>query len=183
MTISIGSESLISPQSGTNREARGLVRSVQSDGVFFEPEQAEEAQPQTSSISFQKELTPEEEKRLIFLQNLLAQLLTMVDGNLTDEQKERIKEIEQEMEEITGVKMRSSISKTTEKMLGEKEDDENQDKWKKHTGIDPKDAIHSREPELSKAENPGMQMLKRNSLFANLQELMDKSGGLSAIVA
>jgi len=184
MNISLDTNSLF-PHTGNTDRARGLNRKVNPDGMTMEAEQTEEEKRLGSSaISFQRQLTPEEEKRVIFLQNLLSQLLTMTDGKPTDEQKARIKEVEEELEKITGVKMRSSISDTADKMVGKKDDDEDEEEKQKKRqlkGIDPKDAAHSTMPDTGKSNNPGMQMLQRQSMFANLQSMLDKSGPLSSL--
>lgn len=159
------------------KSARKLTRDVGYDSISLEPEKtAEEKRLESSTISFQRQLTPEEEKRVLFLKNMLAQLLTMADGQPTDEQKARIKEIENELEKITGVKMQSRISDATNKMAGDKKEDDEEERDRQARGIDPKEAVHSRKPEKgSQAMNPGMQMLQRNALFANLKTMLDSS--------
>lgn len=186
MNISLDTSSIYQQPGSLARNARNMERDVTPGGMTFEPEKLEtEELPKSSPFSFQKELTPEEEKRLIYLQNLLSQLLTMVDGKPTEDQKQRIKEVEEEMSEITGVKMRSSISDTTDKMIGDEEDEteEEQKKQGQRIGIDPKDVAHAKEPSMGQSNNPGMQMLRQNSLFGNLQSLLTQPGALNSLTA
>lgn len=148
--------------------------------MALEPEKTEEEKRlESSSFSFQKELTPEENNRVLFLKNMLAQLLTMGDGQPTEEQKARIKEIEKEIADITGVKMSSSIADATNKMPGKKDDDEEEEaKNRQTTGIDPKEANHAIMEKTEKSMNPGMQMLQQNAFFAQLGTQFDKTAGL-----
>ncbi len=162
------------------RNARSLVRTISSEGMALEPEKTEEEKRlESSSFSFQKELTPEENNRVLFLKNMLAQLLTMGDGQPTEEQKARIKEIEKEIADITGVKMSSSIADATNKMPGKKDDDEEEEaKNRQTTGIDPKEANHAITEKTEKSMNPGMQMLQQNAFFAQLGTQFDKTAEL-----
>nr|WP_321256972.1 hypothetical protein [uncultured Pseudodesulfovibrio sp.] len=148
--------------------------------MSLEPEKTEEEKRlESSSLSFQKELTPEEKNRVLFLKNMLAQLLTMGDGQPTEEQKARIKEIEKEIADITGVKMSSSIADAASKMPSKKDDDEEgKAKSRQAAGIDPKEANHTMAEETGKSKNPGMQMLQRNAFFAQLSTQLDKTTGL-----
>tara|TARA_Y100001954_G_scaffold210398_1_gene236250 strand:+ start:13722 stop:14246 length:525 start_codon:yes stop_codon:yes gene_type:complete len=133
----------------------------------------EKQEAQASTISFQKELTPEEEQRVLFLQNMLSQLLSLADGRPSEEQRERIKEIEKELEELTGVKMETRLSSVTEKMPGKKEEKaENEESLVQQFGIDPDEAKHKQSAAPSGEAVPGIQMLKRQSLFAQLQSLL-----------
>jgi len=151
---------------------REVVQTFSIEGAKREPEKSEEEKRlDSSTISFRKELTPEEENRVLFLKNLLAQLLTMSNGQPTAEQRARIKEIEKELEKKTGIKMRSTISDVTSKMP-ERDKDEEKEKWQAR-GIDPKDAMHSPELKTDKSNNPGMQMLQRNAFGFKLQGLID----------
>ncbi|WP_319584572.1 hypothetical protein [uncultured Pseudodesulfovibrio sp.] len=123
-----------------------------------------------SPFSFQKELSPEEQQRVEFLQNLLAQTLAMAEGNPTDEQKTRIRDIENELEKITGVKMQSRISNMTAKMPGKtsKEEEKEREQRYQFAGIDPKEAMHNNKQVSGKNDNPGMQMLRRNALLSSI---------------
>lgn len=130
-------------------------------------------------ISFRKQLTPEEEQRVLFLKDLLAQTLTMADGNPTDEQRERIRDIEKELEKITGVKMRSSLTAAT-KNLPKNRDDKDEDREKAYRlGIDPEEAKHKNAHRTGESDNPGMQMLRNNALLTTLST-MNLSGGVLA---
>jgi len=162
------------------RNARSLVRTITPEGMSLEPEKTEEEKRlESSSLSFQKELTPEEKNRVLFLKNMLAQLLTMGDGQPTEEQKARIREIEKEIEKITGVKMRSSIADATSKMPDKKDDDEEEEAKKRQAaGIDPKEANHTMTDETGKSMNPGMQMLQRKAFFAQLGTQLEPVAGL-----
>lgn len=161
---------------GTTQSARPLVRTITPDGMTLQPEKTEEEKRlESSTFSFQRQLTPEEENRVLFLKNLLAQLLTMANGQPTEDQKSRIREIEKELEKITGVKVKSSISNAVNKMPGTKKDEEdNERKWDT-AGIAPEEAVHSRLPEQGEPNNPGMQMLQRNAMHQKLTSLLENS--------
>ncbi len=174
MSITIETNSIFSGLGNTAKNARGLVRSVHEGGVTLTPERTkEETRLESSTLSFQKELTPEEEKRVRFLKDMMAQLLTMSEGQPTEEQKARIKEIEKELEKITGVKMKTSISNVTEKIPGKKDKEDEKEKLEHQIdGMDPKEALHSKMPEKQSQEiNPGMQMLQRNSLATLMRSI------------
>jgi hypothetical protein len=152
----------------TTAATRLLSRSRDISAVNEEADETDESGIEGSPISFQKDLTPEEQARVEFLQNLLAQTLAMAEGNPTDEQKTRIRDIENELEKITGVKMRSRISNMTAKMPGKTDKEEEKEREQKYQlqGIDPKEAVHNNKSLTSQGDNPGMQMLRQNALFA-----------------
>lgn len=148
-----------------------------SSGCELEESQ-EKQEAQASTISFQKELTPEEKQRVLFLQNMLSQLLTLADGRPSDEQRSRIKEIEKELEELTGVKMQTRLSDVTEKMPGQKKDEtEDEESPVQQFGIDPAEAKHKQRVNPSGEAVPGVQMLRQQSLFTQLQSLMQPQLG------
>lgn len=162
--------------SGPTHKARALVRTVTPQGMALQPEKTdEEFQLQSSPFSFQRQLSPEEENRVLFLKNMLAQLLTMANGNPTEEQKARIRDIEKEIEKITGVKVRSNISTATSKMPGKKKDEEDEETSETMKGISPNEAMHARQPEGNRPENPGMQMVRNNTMHYQLRSLFDSS--------
>jgi hypothetical protein len=146
---------------------RLLSRSRNISPVDEETVEAEENAIGGSPFSFRKELSPEEEQRVQFLQNLLAQTMAMAEGNPTDEQKTRIRDIENELEKITGVKMRSRISKMTAKMPGKTDEEEEKEREQKYQlrGMDPEEAVHNNKPLTGKGDNPGMKMLRQNALL------------------
>lgn len=188
MTYPVDSTSIFPHLNAGMSSARGLVRTVENGKFSLEAEKTEEEKRLESSvISSPRQLSPEEEKRVLYLQNLLAQIMTMVDGHPTDEQKERIKEIEKELEEITGVKMRSNISDMTAKMPGKKDDEEEEEAKRKMQmqlqGIDPKDAIHAKMPEKSNGNNPGiMQFVRNNAINAYLKNSLSESLDASTLL-
>ncbi|WP_316900933.1 hypothetical protein [Pseudodesulfovibrio indicus] len=151
----------------------GLARLVSRErNITAVGEEAEVETPEIggSPISIAKQLTPEEEQRVLFLQNLLAQTLAMADGNPSDEQRERIREIEQELEKITGVKVRSSLASAT-KNLPKSRDDEDEERNREKAyrlGIDPEEAKHLQRSGTARGDNPGMQMLRNNALLTSL---------------
>ncbi|MBG0789227.1 MAG: hypothetical protein H0S80_01890 [Desulfovibrionaceae bacterium] len=161
------------------RSARSLVKTFSDNGMTLEPEKTEEEQRlESSTLTFQKELTPEEENRVLFLTNLLSQLMDMANGQPSDEQKSRIREIEKELEKITGVKRRSSLAAATKKMPGRKKDDEEENEGQDVDGIDPKEAVHARRSEnTGNGENPGMQMLRRNADLFKIAASFNTSAG------
>jgi hypothetical protein len=172
------------------RNARGLVRSVSKDGMTFEPEKTEEEKRlESSTISMQRELSPEEEQRVQFLKNLLAQILSLSDGQPTDEQKTRIKDIEKELEKITGVKMRSSLSAATEKIPAKskkaQEEEEHSKLERQIRGIDPQEVVHRLQIAEPGSDQPGLgaQMLRRTGAAAYLTAMDADSlkGGASAL--
>jgi len=173
MTLSIDTNSVYPCTNCAVKSARGFVRDVSEDGMSLVPEKTEEEKRlESSTISFQRQLSPEEEKRVQFLKNLMAQILTLADGQPTDEQRTRIKDIEKELEKITGVKMHSSISKATAKMPGKDNDKKKEELERQTRGIDPKEAVHSQIPTINtQAMNGGMQMLQRNGIAAYLKTM------------
>ena len=126
---------------------------------------------ETASLPFaiQRQLSPEEERRVQLLKNLLAQTLAMAQGDPTDEQKKCIREIEAELEKLTGVKTKTRLSSITDKMPGKDEDKREQ--AYQAGGIDPKEAVHNNIPLKTQGSNPGMQMLRNNSFFTTLRTL------------
>ena len=164
--------------SAGTRNARSLVRTLTPEGMTLEPEKTEEElRLESSTLSFQRQLTPEEENRVLFLQNLLAQMLALSDGQPTEEQCSRIRDIEKELEKITGVKVRSSLSNAARNMPGKKKDEDKDDNGQNVDGIDPKEAVHSRQAESGKSTNLGMQLLQGNAAFFKLDSLLDNSKG------
>lgn len=181
MQITDQTAPLFSPET---RNARSLVRTITPEGMTLEPEKTEEElRLESSTLSFQRQLTPEEENRVLFLQNLLAQMMAMADGQPTEEQRSRIRDIEKELEKITGVKVRSSLSTMTENMPGEKDEDD-EEEAQGVDGIDPKEAAHSRQADESgDSSNPGMQLLQCTASFLKVSALLDDAGGLSSPAA
>ena len=163
------------------RNARSLVRSITPEGMTLKPEKTEEElRLESSTISFQRQLTPEEENRCLFLQNLLAQMLAMSDGQPTDEQCSRIRDIEKELEKITGVKVRSSLSTATRNMPGKKNDEDRDDNGLDVDGIDPGEAVKARQARSDKSTNPGMKLLQGNAELFRLNSLLDISKGTAS---
>jgi hypothetical protein len=152
---------------GTTRQ---LSRSRNITPVGEETVEAEDTGIGGSPFSFRKELTPEEEQRVQFLQNLLAQTMAMAEGNPTDEQRARIRDIENELEKITGVKSHSRLTKMTAKMPGktDKEQEEEREQKYQFRGIDPEEAVHNNKPIAGKGDNPGMKMLRQNALLTSI---------------
>lgn len=160
---------------------RLLTRSQTITPVNEETETVDKTKATGSPFVFQKKLSPKEEQRVQFLQNLLAQLLTMVEGNPTDEQKDRIRAIEKELEKITGVKTQSSLADMAAKLPGktDKKKEEEQEKKYQIRGIDPKEAERSNKSLASENDNPGMQMLRNNALFTSIGALALSDPSLS----
>lgn len=154
--------------------ARGLNRTVQGHELSLTPEQTKEANQESFSLSIQRHLSPEEEKRVQFLKDTLSQLLTLSDGQPTEEQKARIREIEKELEDITGVKMRSRIANATDKMLGE--EDEKEETLHQLDGTAPEDAIHTKGIDTEKKPmNPALTAIRNNALCTRLRTLFGDS--------
>ncbi|NDV19737.1 hypothetical protein GO013_09930 [Pseudodesulfovibrio sp. JC047] len=168
----------------TTPKARSLVRNITPEGVSLVPEKTEEEKRlESSSLPIQKELTPEEKNRVAFLKNMLSQLLSMGDGQPTEEQKARIKEVENEIAKITGVKPHSSIADATHTMPKKKDDDEDEAKRRHIAGIDPKEAQHFEQEKTGKNINPGMVMLQKNAFFAQLASSLEKTNALHSFSA
>lgn len=122
--------------------------------------------------SFQRELTPDEQRRVEFLKNLLVQTLTMAQGDPTEDQKRQIRDVEEELEKLTGVKTRTKISTITDRVPGKKEKNEDEEKHERQAkGIDPKEAVHNNVEIKPQVMNPGMQMLRNNAMFGSIQAL------------
>jgi hypothetical protein len=174
MQISTNLSTVWPETTGTPREVK---RTRDISTVTEAPQKDVGSQIEGSPFPVQKELTPEEKQRVEFLQNLLAQTMAMAEGNPTDEQKTRIREIENELEKITGIKNHSRLSTMTAKMPGKTDKEEEEEREKKYQteGIDPKVADHFNRSDMAPGENPGMQMLRQNALFNSIGAL-DLSG-------
>jgi hypothetical protein len=161
----------------TTAATRLLSRSRNISTVNEEAETVDESPAEGSPFIVPRELTPEEQQRVQFLQNLLTQTLAMAEGNPTDEQKTRIRDIENELEKITGVKAHSSLSNMVAKMPGktdgkkDKEEEKEREMGYQTIGIDPEEAVHNNKPLAGKGDNPGMQMLRTNSLYTAIGSL------------
>lgn len=175
MTISIDTASLFPFQGQTMDSARKLVRNVQGNTLTLMPEKTEEEERfANATLSIPKQLSPEEEKRVQFLKDTLAQILTLADGKPSDEQKAQIREIEQELEKITGVKMRSRISNASSKMLGEEEKED--ETVRQLEGTAPEDAIHTRMPKPSgNPMCPALAAIQANALHTQLRTAFEGS--------
>ncbi|WP_243546737.1 hypothetical protein [Pseudodesulfovibrio tunisiensis] len=146
--------------------------------MSFEVEKTEQEkeQEQASPIRTQRELSAEEERRVVYLKNLLSQLLAMSAGDPSDQQKERIREAEKELEKITGVKIHSSLSDMTARMPGrnrkktEKEEERNALFAK---GIDPKEAAHIKQPERN--PGPGLMSFLQQQASGSYQKMQTLS--------
>ncbi len=187
MSIGIDTNSIFPNANPTMKSAVKQTREINEVGSGGSTVAQTEEQPKQSIFSMRRELTPEEQRRVEFLKNILMQTLTMAQGDLTDEQKQRIREVEAELEKITGVKTRSRISNVTDKMpkrLDEEEEkkEEERKRMEQAKGIDPKDAVHGNIPIKKGAPNPGMQMLRNNALFGALQTLDASALGATLVV-
>lgn len=124
------------------------------------------------AFSRQRELTPEEQQRVEFLKNLLVQTLTAAQGDPTEDQKKQIREIEDELEKITGMKVRTRISKVTDKLPGKDDEDKEKEKQEQQMrGIAPQNAVHNNFEIKEQSVNPGIQMLRNNAFLAGLGPL------------
>ena len=180
MTLSIDTNPIFPSQNNHLQSARKLVRNVEGHELTLSPEKAkEDQQPQLSAFTFRKQLTPEEEKRVQFLKDTMAQILTMAEGQPTEEQKARIREIEEELEKITSVKMQSRVSDVTAKMVGTEKEEDDEEEEKKNAlqaqGTNPQDAIHTRMPEKQGQANPGLMAIQQNALHTQLRTMLDGS--------
>jgi hypothetical protein len=187
MSMTIESTSLFPSSMTTVQKARGLVRTVSDKGTLtLEPEKTEEeSRLETSAIPTQRQLTHEEELRVQYLKNLLAQTLSMSEAQPTEEQRTRIRDIEKELEKITGVKMRSSLSNATETMSTKtrqakkaEEEEEERKRERQMQGIDPLELKHMKRPEFPTTGDPksGMVMKMLRSAGATAyQNALDSS--------
>lgn len=149
----------------TNKNRLGEIVETGNSTV----EKNEESTQWSSVFSSRKHLSPEELRRVEFLKNLLLQTLTMAQGDPTEDQKKQIREIEDELEELTGVKTHTRISNATDKLPGKDKDDEEEDKYEQQAqGIDPKEAIHNNIDVGQQKLSPGMQMLRNNAIMTNI---------------
>lgn len=191
MSMTIDSTSLFPTGTTTMQKARGLVRTVSDQGTLtLEPEKTEEeAQLETSAIPTQRQLTYEEELRVQYLKNLLAQTLSMSEGQPTEEQKARIRDIEKELEKLTGVKMRSSLANATETMPAKtrqakkaEEEEEKRKLERQMQGIDPLELKHMKRPDFSTSgeSTSGMVMkMLRSAGAAAYQNALDSPAATS----
>ena len=170
------SSDVTTPWPESTETSRLLKRSRDISAVNEDPQETDQSQETGSSCLVQKELTPEEKQRVEFLLNLMAQILAMAEGNLTEEQKSRIREIENEVEKITGIKTHSRLSSMAAQMPGktdktDKEEEKEREEKHQLGGIDPKKMEHNNHPVTASEDNPGMQMLRRNALFNSIGAL------------
>ncbi len=171
MTIGIENNASLPPLNYTMKSAARHTREINEANTGGSTVEIKE-EPKQSIFSMRRELSPEEQRRVEFLKNMLVQTLTMAQGDPTEDQKKQIREIEEELEKITGVKTRSRISNLTDKMPGKDDEDKEKEKQEQQArGIDPKDAIHNNVEISQKVVNPGMQMLRNNALFGALKAL------------
>jgi hypothetical protein len=171
MTLNIDSQTIYSV-SNTARHAdkQSRVDNIVQTGNST-VEKIEEENKWSSVFATRKELTPEEQRRVEFLKNLLVQTLTMAQGDPTEDQKKQIREIEDELEKITGVKTQTKLSNVTDKLPGKDDEDEEKEKQQQQRqakGMDPKNAIHNNMEIKEKTASPGMQMLQRNAHFGRM---------------
>ena len=82
---------------------------------------------QASGLSMRRVLTSEEEKRLAELQDQLRQCLMDMVDHPSDETKRRIREIEDEIAELTGVKAKHKLAETVKKLPGQDDKDDKDD--------------------------------------------------------
>lgn len=192
MSIIIDSTGLFPSGTTTAQKARGLVRTVSDQGTLtLEPEKTEEElRLESSSIPTQRQLSHEEELRVQYLKNLLAQTLSISEGQPTEEQKTRIRDIEKELEKITGVKMGSSLSNAAEVMPSKtrqaKNAEEEEEKHKlerQMQGIDPLELKHMYRTDFSAAKDyksdMTMKMLRNAGAAAYRNTLDTLSAGTS----
>lgn len=91
------------------REAFSLTETfLSTEGVEVE-DKATDAEQQSSGFHV-RSLTPEEERRLEQLRDMLDGILLEMGDEPTGAQKRRIREIEKEMSEITGVEIHTKLS-------------------------------------------------------------------------
>lgn len=91
------------------REEFSLTKTfLSTEGVEVEDKSAD-AQKTTSGFNV-RSLTPEEERRLEQLRDMLDGILLEMGDEPTGAQKRRIREIEKEMSEITGVEIHTKLS-------------------------------------------------------------------------
>lgn len=170
----------------SNTSVRKIGSNDQSSNIFDPIKRIEEEDKQLapSSFSTQRQLTPEEEKRVLFLKNMLSQILALAGGEPTEEQQSRIKEIENELEKITGIKTNSRISKTMAKKPGKSNQEiEEEQKQKQMHGMDPKEAIHNNIPAITLEKGPeAMKILRQTGIAAYLKNMeIQPLKGLSAL--
>lgn len=116
-------------QSSDTEETRGESFNSLLEAVLDSQEE-DETSTGLSSLATTRQLTTEEEQRLLWLQDQLADALTAL-GEPTDEEaagerRRRIRELQQEIEELTGVKMPMNLAAASKKMpssLKDQDDD------------------------------------------------------------
>ena len=98
------------------------------------PEQA--ASDQGVGLPIRKKLTPEEELRLKWLQDQLQQCLISMAETPSEQTRQRIRALEKEISELTGVQTKSSLSKTAKNLteLDPDAKDEEEQRGKKMSG-------------------------------------------------
>lgn len=111
----IGSQSMINPYLMESRQEQSKGFSMtgslmKSEGIPLEKEKSSQSDETATSITTRKELSDEDQKRLEKLQDMLNDILLEMGDSPSEAQKRRVREIEKEMEDLTGVKTKTHIS-------------------------------------------------------------------------
>lgn len=93
-----------------------------------EPSEAETEASNALSLQVRRELSPEEQDRLEYLQNQLQSLLQDLAEQPSEQNKGRIREIEAEIEKLTGIKSQSSLTKMAAQLPSQKDEKTEDDK-------------------------------------------------------
>ena len=106
------------------RQARGQTFTLNGlEGSWTpEPSEAETEAAEAQPFQIRRELSPEEQSRLEFLQNQLLSLVQSLAEHPSEQNKGRIREIEAEIEKLTGIKSPSSLTKLAAKLPGQKDE-------------------------------------------------------------
>lgn len=169
------------------RTALGLEFSLSGTKGSWKPELSEEEQAaaEAQPLTAPRQLTEEEQNRVEFLQDQLETLLQELAENPSEEKRARIREIESELEEITGVKTGGRLSKMAAKLPSEEdEEEESEDQDSQSLHMAPNPATLAEElaaqtlPEGGSGPQPGIpgpglmsQMLKAAGAYQSMSQL------------
>ncbi|MGE4553984.1 MAG: hypothetical protein AB7D57_12800 [Desulfovibrionaceae bacterium] len=119
-------------QSSDTEETRGKSFNSLLEAVLdTQAQEEDEDDSGLSGLTTTKQLTKEEEQRLLWLQDQLADALSAL-GEPTDEEaagdrRRRIRELQQEIEDLTGVKMPMNLAAASKKLPTTNKDDGDDD--------------------------------------------------------
>ena len=128
----------LTPSSDTKEETKGKSFNSLLEAVLDSQGEDETTSSGLPGLATTRQLSKEEEQRLLWLQDQLADALSAL-GEPTDEEaagerRRRIRELQQEIEKLTGVKMPMNLAAASKKMPSslKDQDDDNDEGANQH---------------------------------------------------